>query len=89
MLHDEFQGLVLDVNWHPFKVVQVDGLPIYQLSENHERLEKLRAYEEEGEAAIVAVIVAAERELIEFNASGCYKISKIWNFDEYREATAR
>ncbi|KAK4754577.1 hypothetical protein SAY87_002681 [Trapa incisa] len=73
-----------DPSWHPFQIIQVDGEAKRIIKSEDE---KLRGRKEElGEKAYNAVINALV-EVNEFNASGSYVVSELWNYKERRKAT--
>ncbi|CAN0837446.1 Protein INVOLVED IN DE NOVO 2 [Linum grandiflorum] len=76
-----------DPEWHPFKVVEVEGgKHEYVLNEEDERLNGLR--KEVGQEAYDAVR-SAWMEINEYNPSGRYITSEIWNYKEGRKATLK
>ncbi|KAI4387086.1 hypothetical protein MLD38_004946 [Melastoma candidum] len=84
-----WQSYISDSQWQPFKFVTVDGNPENLqeiIDEDDEKLKKLK--EEWGEDVWSAVVVAL-KELNEFNPSGRYVTSELWNFKENRKATLK
>ncbi|KAL1327315.1 hypothetical protein HN51_037378 [Arachis hypogaea] len=73
-----------DPDWHPFKVITIDGKETEIIKEDDEKLNGLK--NEMGEGAYNAV-VAALTEINAYNPSGRYIISEIWNYAEGRRAT--
>ncbi|XP_004503147.1 protein INVOLVED IN DE NOVO 2 [Cicer arietinum] len=73
-----------DPDWHPFKVVTIDGKSKEFIKDDDEKLNGLR--KEVGERAYNAV-VAALNEINEYNPSGRYVTSELWNYKEGRRAT--
>ncbi|CAN1338817.1 Factor of DNA methylation 3 [Linum perenne] len=71
-----------DPNWHPFKVVEVDEV----INDEDERLNSLK--KEYGEEAYNAV-KSALMEINEYNPSGRYIISEVWNYKDGRRATLK
>ncbi|KAK6267735.1 hypothetical protein QUC31_011895 [Theobroma cacao] len=72
--------------WHPFKIVNEGG--------NHKEIvneedEKLRNLKQEWGEGIYEAVVTAFKELNEYNPSGRYVISELWNFKENRKATLK
>ncbi|XP_058787482.1 protein INVOLVED IN DE NOVO 2-like [Vicia villosa] len=75
-----------DPDWHPFKVVMIDGKEREFIKEDDEKLNGLR--EEVGEKAYNAV-VAALTEINEYNPSGRYVTSELWNYKTGKRATLK
>ncbi|KAK9683314.1 hypothetical protein RND81_10G131300 [Saponaria officinalis] len=81
-----WQNNISDPRWQPFKHEHVNSKLTEVIDENDETLKKLR--EEWGEGAYEAVVEAVLG-VNEYNASGRYPISEVWNFKENRRATLR
>ncbi|XP_041001106.1 factor of DNA methylation 1 [Juglans microcarpa x Juglans regia] len=75
-----------DPNWHPFKVVVINGTAQEFVNEEDEKLRNLK--QEWGDDIYTAVIIAL-KEINEYNPSGRYVISELWNFKEERKATLK
>ncbi|KAH7372850.1 hypothetical protein KP509_17G024800 [Ceratopteris richardii] len=75
---------VRDVQWDPFKVIEVGEGHEWRLNDNDEKLIELR--EEYGEAVFDTVTTALE-ELQKYNASGRYPVPIPWNYIQNRKAT--
>ncbi|XP_030928919.1 protein INVOLVED IN DE NOVO 2 [Quercus lobata] len=73
-----------DPDWHPLKVIAVDGNHQQVIDEEDEKLNDLR--KELGDEVYKAV-TAALMEINEYNPSGRYIISELWNYPEGRRAT--
>lgn len=73
-----------DPDWHPLKVITVDGNHQQVIDEEDEKLNDLR--KELGDEVYKAV-TAALMEINEYNPSGRYIISELWNYPEGRRAT--
>ncbi|KAJ7975729.1 factor of DNA methylation 1-like [Quillaja saponaria] len=81
-----WQENLKDPAWYPLKVVQVDGNPQAILDGNDD---KLRSLKEEWGEQIYTAVVTAFQELNEYNPSGRYTVSELWNFKEKRKATLK
>ncbi|XP_027334808.1 protein INVOLVED IN DE NOVO 2 [Abrus precatorius] len=75
-----------DPDWHPFKVVMVDGKEKEIIRGDDEKLNGLK--NDMGEGAYNAV-VAALLEINEYNPSGRYLTSEVWNYKQGRRATLK
>nr|XP_043633850.1 protein INVOLVED IN DE NOVO 2 [Erigeron canadensis] len=73
-----------DPNWHPFKVVNVNGISQRIIDENDDKLKGLKR--ELGEDVYKAVATALT-EINDYNPSGAYITTELWNFTEGRKAT--
>ncbi|KAL6980544.1 hypothetical protein U1Q18_022187 [Sarracenia purpurea var. burkii] len=73
-----------DPEWHPFKVITVNGEAKGIIDEEDEKLKDLK--NEFGDEVYEAV-KAALTEINEYNPSGRYVISELWNFSEGKKAT--
>ncbi|XP_062154773.1 protein INVOLVED IN DE NOVO 2 [Alnus glutinosa] len=73
-----------DPDWHPFKVTTVDGKHQQVLDVEDEKLKGLR--NELGDEVYKAVTTAL-MEINDYNPSGRYIISELWNFSEGKRAT--
>ncbi|XWS11715.1 hypothetical protein CRYUN_Cryun37aG0023100 [Craigia yunnanensis] len=72
--------------WHPFKIINEGA--------NHKEIvneedEKLRNVKQEWGEEIYEAVVTALKEVNEYNPSGRYVISELWNFKENRKATLK
>ncbi|KAK4273657.1 hypothetical protein QN277_017003 [Acacia crassicarpa] len=72
-----------NANWHPYKIVEVNGTLQEIVDENDEKLKVLRT--EYGEMVYKAVSDAL-MELQQYNASARYPVPVIWNRKEGRRA---
>ncbi|KAL5973330.1 hypothetical protein ACLOJK_029980 [Asimina triloba] len=77
---------IRDPNWHPFKIVQIRDGEKAVIDEDDEKLKYLK--NEWGEGVFKAVTTALT-EINEYNASGAYVVSELWNFKETRRATLK
>ncbi|XP_076905987.1 protein INVOLVED IN DE NOVO 2-like [Bidens hawaiensis] len=73
-----------DPNWHPFEVVTVNGRPKRIIDENDEKLKGLKR--DMGEEVYNAVTTALI-EINDYNPSGMYITTELWNFTEGRKAS--
>ncbi|KAJ6720453.1 RIBONUCLEASE P SUBUNIT P38 [Salix viminalis] len=73
-----------DPDWHPFKVVMIDGKHQEIIDEDDEKLSRLR--DEMGDEACMSV-TASLIQVNEYNPSGRYIISELWNYKEGKKAT--
>ncbi|KAG4198978.1 hypothetical protein ERO13_A05G119900v2 [Gossypium hirsutum] len=85
-LCSSWQENLKNPDWHPFKVIVEGGNPKEILNEEDEKLTNLKL--EWGEEIYNAVVTAL-KELNEYNPSGRYVISELWNFKENRKATLK
>lgn len=80
-LWDEY---LRDPEWHPFKVIQIDEDHKEIIDPDDEKLSDLKR--EWGDDAFNAVATAL-KEINEYNPSGRYIITELWNNKEGRKAT--
>uniref|UniRef100_A0A7N0V370 Uncharacterized protein n=1 Tax=Kalanchoe fedtschenkoi TaxID=63787 RepID=A0A7N0V370_KALFE len=78
-----WQEYLKDPEWHPFKMVQVDGIHQEIIDEEDIKLKSLR--KDLGEDVFIAVTTAL-KEINEYNPSGRYIITELWNYEEGRKA---
>lgn len=73
-----------DPNWHPFKIITINEKSEEMINENDGKLKSLKR--ELGEEVYKAVTTAL-REINEFNPSGSYVITELWNITEGKKAS--
>ncbi|XP_015931501.1 protein INVOLVED IN DE NOVO 2 isoform X1 [Arachis duranensis] len=73
-----------DPDWHPFKISTIDGKHQEMVDDTDEKLKRLK--NEMGEEVYNAVVEAL-REINEYNPSGRYITSELWNYKDGRKAT--
>ncbi|PWA47584.1 putative domain XH [Artemisia annua] len=81
-----WQDKLKNLEWHPLKVVAVDGVLKEVINEDDELLKGLKA--EWGIGNVDAVVTAC-KEMNEYNPTGGYMINELWNFKENRKATLK
>ncbi|KAK9070470.1 hypothetical protein SSX86_010872 [Deinandra increscens subsp. villosa] len=81
-----WEEFLRDPNWHPFKVITVDGKSQGVIDENDAKLKALkRDYGEE----VYKAVATALTEINDYNPSGAYVIEELWNFTEGRRCTLK
>ncbi|WJX64011.1 hypothetical protein P8452_48838 [Trifolium repens] len=73
-----------DPDWHPFKIATVQGRHQEDIDDEDEKLKGLK--NEMGEE-VYKVVVTALKEINEYNPSGRYITSELWNYAEGKRAT--
>lgn len=81
-----WQNKVNNSNWQPFKKAFKDEKLMEMIDEDDNQLQELRS--QWGDAAHNAVVNAL-LELNEYNPSGRYVVSELWNYKEGRKATLK
>ncbi|GJN39651.1 hypothetical protein PR202_gb28783 [Eleusine coracana subsp. coracana] len=79
-----WQENLKDPNWHPFKIVTTGSTAEQIIDERDEKLVSLK--KQLGEQVFKAVTTAL-LEINEYNASGSYVVSELWNNKENRKAS--
>ncbi|KAJ3672438.1 hypothetical protein LUZ60_007159 [Juncus effusus] len=77
---------LMNPNWHPFKVEVIDGKEQEVVKEDDEKLIELR--ENYGKEIYDAVLTAL-KEMNEYNPSGRYVVSELWNRKAGRKASTK
>ncbi|KAL5567530.1 hypothetical protein UlMin_024105 [Ulmus minor] len=77
---------IKDHNWHPFKVRKVEEGP-KEFVDNED--EKLKGLKKELGNKVFDAVTKALIEINEYNPSGRYIISELWNYQEGRRATLK
>ncbi|KAK8629673.1 hypothetical protein V6N13_078506 [Hibiscus sabdariffa] len=77
-----------DPDWHPFKRIKLEGKEEYKevIDDEDEKLRDLK--DEMGNEAYKSV-ASAIKEINEYNPSGRYIISELWNYGEGRKASLK
>ncbi|CAI8589308.1 unnamed protein product [Vicia faba] len=75
-----------DPDWHPFKIFTIQGKHQEVIDDEDEKLKELK--NEMGEQ-VHGAVVAALKEINEYNPSGRYVTSELWNYAEGKKATLR
>ncbi|KAK1441459.1 hypothetical protein QVD17_07368 [Tagetes erecta] len=81
-----WEEFLRDPNWHPFKVITVNGKSQRAIDENDENLRGLKR--DHGEEVYKAVATALT-EINDYNPSGTYVTTELWNFTAGRRATLK
>ncbi|KAJ1396786.1 putative domain XH [Sesbania bispinosa] len=75
-----------DPDWHPFKVVMIEGKEKEIIKDDDEKLNRLK--NELGEGPY-KVVVAALKEINDYNPGGRYITSELWNYKDGRRASLK
>ncbi|XP_022765143.1 protein INVOLVED IN DE NOVO 2 isoform X1 [Durio zibethinus] len=81
-----WEEFLKDPDWHPFKRIKLEGDEEYQEVINDDD-EKLRDLKYELGNEVYKAVTSAIKEINEYNPSGRYIISELWNYGEGRKAT--
>ncbi|KAL2539945.1 Protein INVOLVED IN DE NOVO 2 [Abeliophyllum distichum] len=73
-----------DSEWHPIKVVEINGKHQEVIDQDDEKLKDLKnSYGDEVYDAVTSALI----EIHEYNPSGRYVVSEPWNYNQGRKAT--
>ncbi|KAE8735156.1 Protein INVOLVED IN DE NOVO 2 [Hibiscus syriacus] len=79
-----------DPDWHPFERIKLEGEEEYQEQEViDDEDEKLRDLKDQMGYEVYKSVTSYIKEINEYNPSGRYIISELWNYGEGRKATLK
>ncbi|KAE8647991.1 protein INVOLVED IN DE NOVO 2 [Cucumis sativus] len=83
-----------DPDWHPFKVIKVEGKDAPDGKEKEIEIlddedEKLKGLKKDYGEEVCKAVISALVEINEYNPSGRYITSELWNYQEGKRATLR
>ncbi|GAV72369.1 XS domain-containing protein/XH domain-containing protein/zf-XS domain-containing protein [Cephalotus follicularis] len=81
-----WQDNLKNPEWHPFKIVYIEGKTVEIVNEEDEKLRSLKV---EWGNEIYNAVVGAIKDLNEYNPSGRYVVPELWNFKTDRKATLK
>lgn len=82
-----WQERMKNPDWHPYKIVMLEGGNHQELINDDDEL--LKNLKVEWGVEIYEAVTTALKEMNEYNPSGRYVISELWNFKEKRKATLK
>ncbi|MBA0569039.1 hypothetical protein Golob_006500 [Gossypium lobatum] len=74
-----------DPNWHPFKRIKLEGEEYQEVIDNED--EKLKDLKDEMGNEVYKSVISVINEINEYNPSGRYATSELWNYGEGRRAS--
>ncbi|CAO2189257.1 unnamed protein product [Urochloa humidicola] len=84
LLCSKWEEKIRNPNWHPFRVVMINGEERRVIKEDDETLQNMR--EELGEEEC-GLVTKALLEIQDYNPSGCYPVPELWNYKHNQRAT--
>ncbi|KAH7856740.1 hypothetical protein Vadar_004988 [Vaccinium darrowii] len=87
LLDSLWQERLQNPDWFPFKIVMLEGGNYQELIDDDDEL--LQNLKEEWGVEIYEAVTTALKEMNEYNRSGRYPVSELWNFKEKRKATLK
>ncbi|KAL6972888.1 hypothetical protein U1Q18_027064 [Sarracenia purpurea var. burkii] len=82
-----WQERMKNPDWHPFKIIALEGGNHQEIINEDDEL--LKGLKEEWGVEVYEAVTIALKEMNESNPSGRYVISELWNFKEKRKATLK